>query len=1743
MSIQTQIDRIRKNVEDVYTALELKGLLPETSDGKLDSLPGIVSEIEAGIVVEQDQSVIDLVQRSASTINNTSLSSLGPYIAYKSDFTELRFVGVVSAGDYCFRESTSLTTVDMPSLTTAGSYLFYGCTALQNVKFNSLETAGQYMFYQTNINSIDEDKFPVLKVLGPYSFATEYSKISSIDHTKVLTIGNYAFQNNRYISNWNLPNLTTIDDYGMFGVYHQTPSLGLTQYPLPSLVSIGNYGMANMTQVRTVAYPNLVSIGNYAFQSNTALQSVDLPSLTTMNSYAFSDCTEVSSFNLPALTDIYEYAFRNCNNLYRITLPSLINIRGGYIFADAAHLRYVSLPEFVNDQYATYSFCRSRFMEIDVPKLEVINERAFQDCDNLYQFYAPSLTTINNGAFTKAQALQKIWIPKEATVAGMYVSSSYLPFYRCPHLEIFTDAEERPESWGQYFNLWADSNNDNYRLPVHWGATKADYDAHKVLNANPYNDTTSQNYEVKINDGVVSRFTRYGCVRVRNWDFNRSANIELVIKFTMPDTAPSGTQYLYYNNQWLRLCTGALSDNRVTLTRYRFQDNTQFSIAELELGQTYWIKCRINGGREQYFISQDGETFVFLNENKDSSNYMDYGTFSDYMYFGNMSTNSNGTQWTGTIDFNGCWIKYNGEPLWTGIVGATIPTTIDVGYEPPQPEILDTDRLIAHWDFENNWVDDVGGLAIDPSWRGTIMADERYRGSYSCIPPRTSGYSYNYGSDISSLNLTWDDDWCLTFKQHSDYFNQTITSNEYYYNTTVGFYTYDEQNGSVDSTALWNIYNGGKNNRFGFSGKCPALLDVAEVKQYLHEGWNEFCCQYDHVNKRMSLFINGNCVGATERVYAGWDDSYYNFDKINRLHLYAYGISYRQYIDDICIYRKLKYVVPSSWVPSVDREGLMVYWDFCKDKETGKTVYQDEIRFLTIPNGSYRGYSTSWGNGTYGSYKTETYTPSLDINSLQLDNQQSFSLEWEMDALREENYEVGIIRPSDTSVLNSAIWFTKDDGTVIFGAKGNGLCAGGVGIYGITPDENYVVPVQTKPLWNKLTLTYNCVTKDIKLYCNDVLEITENYPNDFSIKNMMFSSGYDNNTWSNGVMDNIKIYNRVLHDTTDYTQYQQVKVSDTYSGFSGASTTRNYIEFPKSYYTTDQGLEYVIAFSTGSSTSTTQKLLWNPGQLCIGITRSSGWLSTYNYTTNTWNDLFSVTTDTKYWLKIVQSAAVDGATTREFYVSLDGENWSFLQSHSNVLSTADNIKTALTLIGIGDMDTSYPWRGSVDLFNSYFMIGGQKVFDGTNYTEGVNLYTHGKLSKTENNAYYGFREGNKLVLNDNSLCVGDHVVWDVHFRTGNHPGGWTQAIFSHEYFGSLESDSSRNLFVYSWQTGVNYTVKSDLQRNTDYWVRFDRTGANVVVYLSLDGVNYTQACTYTDNADITTTEYNNYKTHLGSHCYVTDRYFDGVFYMNDFKVTIDDVEVFNGSTATAGVDYQAVSSQGYARKVIYDWVPVGYEKVLVDSHYTNFGPNSYYRIPSGWSTYKGLKMLTKVKFTNLESYNCLLSNTVEERIVGTNQQTSYVGGWDGSWRSGTYTLQTNKWYWYMYVDGTDTETNPTKVYILEDNNYTEETLPSVENWTDAEVPFAINMFNNTGYDLIFGRDWQNSNIGSNIQMKTLHIWNGEDEVFELETAVAGVDYTVAGSVCKVNEYEWQPGGEPAPTPDPENPKLLVENFE
>lgn len=1105
MSIQSQINRIKQQVNNVYNVLESKNLIPFGTEKKLENLEQIVYDAPIGDTTVADTSVVEFIERSNTDITNTSLTSLGQYSAYQSNFVNLVFNRVESTGDYCFRDSTSLVKAYFPKLKTVGSYMFYGCTNLTDVKFDSLEIAGQYMFYNSGITSIDEEKFPVLKTLGPYSFASTSSNITSIDHTRVTTIGEYALSENRKIKSWNLPNVIRVDRYGMNNMYDDSTEYNdiLTSYPLPLLESIGAWGMANMSNTTSIYYPNLLTIDSNAFQKNSNLTNVNLPLLSTMGRYAFSECYKLKSITLPNVVTSGGYIFSNCSELNTVELPSLTTINEGYIFSNAPKLRNVKLNNFTSTQNVSDAFRNSSFTNFESDNFEYAYTSTFRDCQNLLEFYKPRLAYIGQQCFYGCTSLQKIWIPKESIIQSTS-SKSYYPFYNCRHLEIFTDATEKPSNWGDSFN-YANSNTET--LTVHYNATKEDYDNHKILDANPYSNTYTN--RLRILDGVVSNFYNTSCVRVRNWDFNRTGNIELVIKFTMPTEQPTSSQWLYSNYYWSKLGIGNISNNMTALTRYRYTDNSHVKICDLELGETYYLKVYINGGKERFYLSTDGEVYNYIVEDKESTDFTNNGTFETYMLFGNESTSSS-YYWRGSIDFNKCYIRYGDEVLWVGVKGAPVSTGTEYGYEAPQPEVLNTDGLVAHWDFENNYIDSVSNISIRDNQQGNLMADESYRGSYSMIP-RNNGYEgLDYSTDISSLNLSLDNDFSVSFKVHSDYFGNDNYSDSYYYGLTFKLFSTHPSTSYYTEFANWSIVNGGYSS-ITFSGNITADTTSQSVKDLLHSGWNKFELVYRNSDNRISLYINDGCIGSL------CSNNIIENKNITNMYLFAQGSNYKQYIDDICFYN----IQTKQYTDKLElnTDGLVGYWDFCENSTTGKTAYQDSISNVTL--GSYRLSINNWGNDNVGCGVTYSSQQSSNISSFGLNSSSDFTLEFDSDVIGDSWY--GTVRPTDGELLQSFITLRNSSDSDIFGVGTNKWGINGGRIYPLVGD--FTIPTNVKDKWNTFTLTYTASSHTLKLYINGEKIQETVYSSDFSIHYINLNLGSYNSSY--GVIDNLKIYNKV----------------------------------------------------------------------------------------------------------------------------------------------------------------------------------------------------------------------------------------------------------------------------------------------------------------------------------------------------------------------------------------------------------------------------------------------------------------------------------------------------------------------------------------------------------------------------------------------------------------------------------------
>ena len=269
MSVADQINRIKTNIADTYTAAQAKGAtMPQAQNS--DNLAACVQSIttggggggtQFGLTISDVLGTVD----GTGAVSRTTISNA------------LDFSGITSFTNYAlsgkFMRSSFYPTqdVEFPNLATIGSYgmsyAFYGCT------------------------DITSASFPVLASIGDSGM-------------------NSAFQSCSGITSVSFPALTSIDNSGMYYAFNGCS--GITSVSFPALTSIDNSGMYyafnGCSGITSVSFPVLASIDNsgmyYAFRNCEKLESISFPELTQVtspfNNYTFNGCDALTEIHFRA---------------------------------------------------------------------------------------------------------------------------------------------------------------------------------------------------------------------------------------------------------------------------------------------------------------------------------------------------------------------------------------------------------------------------------------------------------------------------------------------------------------------------------------------------------------------------------------------------------------------------------------------------------------------------------------------------------------------------------------------------------------------------------------------------------------------------------------------------------------------------------------------------------------------------------------------------------------------------------------------------------------------------------------------------------------------------------------------------------------------------------------------------------------------------------------------------------------------------------------------------------------------------------------------------------------------------------------------------------------------------------------------------------------------------------------------------------------------------------------------------
>ena len=228
MSVADQINRIKTNIANTYTAAQAKGAtMPQTqnSDNLATCIQSITtgggSDTQFGLTAEQMLGTLDgegnLTYPTLPSITFTGLKSI-PGIGFYFKFYGRIFetgatvsfpdlTNISGSGMYsCFNSCDSLTSVDLSALTTVGGSGMYSC-------FNSCDS----------LTSVDLSALTTVKPYGMYSCFNSCDSLTSVD----------------------LSALTTVDGSGMGSCFSICISLTTISFPSLTSVQTNSFGDAS----------------------------------------------------------------------------------------------------------------------------------------------------------------------------------------------------------------------------------------------------------------------------------------------------------------------------------------------------------------------------------------------------------------------------------------------------------------------------------------------------------------------------------------------------------------------------------------------------------------------------------------------------------------------------------------------------------------------------------------------------------------------------------------------------------------------------------------------------------------------------------------------------------------------------------------------------------------------------------------------------------------------------------------------------------------------------------------------------------------------------------------------------------------------------------------------------------------------------------------------------------------------------------------------------------------------------------------------------------------------------------------------------------------------------------------------------------------------------------------------------------------------------------------------------------
>lgn len=198
---------------------------------------------------------------------------------------------VTKVRKHAFRDSVTLTSVDLPNVTEVGDSAFYGCTTLVSANIPNATDIGTTTF-------------------------SDCKALKTVNLAKVTCIKSNTFMDCKMLTSLDLPNVTKFEGYSL------QSAKGLISVNLPNLTNVPDNAFKGCSKLPNIYLPKVPSLSSSAFSTCYLLTTIDLPKVNSIASNAFYSCCSLTALILRSETMCTlsnTNAFNNCCHILGTT--------------------------------------------------------------------------------------------------------------------------------------------------------------------------------------------------------------------------------------------------------------------------------------------------------------------------------------------------------------------------------------------------------------------------------------------------------------------------------------------------------------------------------------------------------------------------------------------------------------------------------------------------------------------------------------------------------------------------------------------------------------------------------------------------------------------------------------------------------------------------------------------------------------------------------------------------------------------------------------------------------------------------------------------------------------------------------------------------------------------------------------------------------------------------------------------------------------------------------------------------------------------------------------------------------------------------------------------------------------------------------------------------------------------------------------------------------------------------------